>query len=373
MTDNQPMTEINRLDSVDFDTDKWGISPVVHVAPPAEAAIAETVATQIIVPEAKSEIDFDSLLKEKTNGRYNTLADLDKKVEATPFEFGNETSQKLFEHFKSGNIDEILDIAYSQQMLNKVNELPDEDVIKMRIAFENPEFSEDDVEDEYNNKHERDAVDTELMDDGELKKHNKELKAFERQYKKEVKDAKVYLDTKKQDLNFPDLPKNTTDGQAVDVEKAISDRMSEQQKLQQDAYTTARNAYIQTIEPAVKEFEGFTVEFKDEDVQFSGKYSLSDADKASLKQKAESFDLDDYYVGRYSKDGVVNTKQILEDIYLLENRDKILQSMVSQSVSKAKADLLRNIKGIEYEPAKQRFTPSPEDREAKAADFFFGR
>jgi hypothetical protein len=62
----------------------------------------------------------------------------------------------------------------------------------------------------------------------------------------------------------------------------------------------------------------------------------------------KDFDLESFYGPRYYKDGKYDTKQIAEDIYFLQNRDKIVNSMVTQAVSKAKSDLLKGMKNIDY-------------------------
>jgi hypothetical protein len=62
----------------------------------------------------------------------------------------------------------------------------------------------------------------------------------------------------------------------------------------------------------------------------------------------KDFDLESFYGPRYYKDGKYDTKQLAEDVYFLQNRDKIVNSMVTQAVSKAKADLLKGMKNIDY-------------------------
>ena len=95
-------------------------------------------------------------------------------------------------------------------------------------------------------------------------------------------------------------------------------------------------------------FDGFNVNYKDEDVQFDGKYSLTPEDKASLSNTLNEFDLEEFYGARYFKDGSYNTKQLAEDVYFLQNRDKIVNAMVTQAVSKAKMDLLKSMKNIDF-------------------------
>jgi hypothetical protein len=98
----------------------------------------------------------------------------------------------------------------------------------------------------------------------------------------------------------------------------------------------------------LRSFDGFNVNYKDEDVQFDGKFSLTQEEKTQLQDTMKAFDLESFYGNRYYKEGKYDTKQLAEDIYFLQNRDKVVNSMVTQAVSKAKADLLKSMKNIDY-------------------------
>jgi len=168
--------------------------------------------------------------------------------------------------------------------------------------------------------------------------------------KKDVREAKDYLQSLKQDISFPDILSQFQEQSqsTVNTEDIVSQYLKSQEEEQSKVYQQAREMYEKSIEDGLKNFEGFNVNYKDEEVQFDGKYSLSPEEKMQLQNDLKDFDLESFYGPRYYKDGKYDTKQLAEDIYFLQNRDKIVNSMVTQAVSKAKADLLKGMKNIDY-------------------------
>jgi hypothetical protein len=139
--------------------------------------------------------------------------------------------------------------------------------------------------------------------------------------------------------------------QPVNTDEVVSQYLKSQEEEQSKVYQQAREMFEKSIDEGLKSFEGFKVNYKDEEVQFDGNYSLSPEEKTQLQNDMKDFDLESFYGPRYYKDGKYDTKQIAEDIYFLQNRDKIVNSMVTQAVSKAKSDLLKGMKNIDYSNA----------------------
>jgi hypothetical protein len=167
--------------------------------------------------------------------------------------------------------------------------------------------------------------------------------------KKMVREAKTSLQEMKKDIDFPDILSQMQKASNQPIsEEAISQYLAKQQEQQQGQYQEARKVFEQSIDTGLKAFDGFSVNYKDEDVQFDGKYNLTQEDKTALQGVLQSFDLESFYGNRYFKDGSYDTKQLAEDVYFLQNRDKIVNSMVTQAVSKAKSDLLKSMKNIDY-------------------------
>ena len=271
------------------------------------------------------------------------------------FEWENEVAKNIYDSLTTGNISEVADILYEQKVLSELDNMDESDILKLKIAYDYPDLSPEEIEEEFASKYAVDKdFDESLMTEEEIaakrKQFEKQEKALARELKKDVREAKDYLQTLKQDISFPDILSQFQEQSqpSVNTEEVVSQYLKTQEEEQAKAYEQARQMYEQSIESGLNAFEGFNVNYKDEEVQFDGKYALSPEEKAQLQNDLKDFDLESFYGPRYYKDGKYDTKQLAEDVYFLQNRDKIVNSMVTQAVSKAKADLLKGMKNIDY-------------------------
>lgn len=271
------------------------------------------------------------------------------------FEWENEVAKEIYENLTNGNISDVADILYEQKVLSELDKMDESDILKLKIAYDYPELSPQEIEEEFNSKYNVDKdFDESMMTESEIaakrKQIEKEEKALARELKKDVREAKDYLQTLKQDISFPDILSQFQEQsqQPINTDDIVSQYLKSQEEEQSKVYQQAREMFEQSIDEGLKAFEGFKVNYKDEEVQFDGNYSLSPEEKTQLQNTLKEFDLESFYGPRYFKEGKYDTKQLAEDIYFLQNRDKIVNSMVTQAVSKAKADLLKGMKNIDY-------------------------
>lgn len=274
------------------------------------------------------------------------------------FEWENEVAKNIYDSLVEGNVSEIADILYEQKVLSELDKMDESDILKLRLAYEYPDLTPQEIEEEFASKYSVDKdFDESLMSEEEIaakrKQIEKQEKVLARELKKDVREAKDYLQTLKQDISFPDILSQFQEQAqpSVNTEEVVSQYLKTQEEEQTKAYEQARQMYEQSIETGLNAFEGFNVNYKDEEVQFDGKYALTPEEKAQLQNDLKAFDLESFYGPRYYKDGKYDTKQLAEDVYFLQNRDKIVNSMVTQAVSKAKADLLKSMKNIDYSNA----------------------
>jgi hypothetical protein len=274
--------------------------------------------------------------------------------EPTPFEWKDDFSKNIYEKLVNKDVSELADMLYEQKVLSSLDSMDDSDIIKLQMAYEYPDLTPDEIEEEFNSKYNVDMdIDEDMLSEDEVVSKRKQLekqqKSIQREMKKMVREAKTSLQEMKKDIDFPDILSQMQQASSQPIsEEAISQYLSKQQEQQQGQYQEARKMFEQSIDNGLKAFDGFSVNYKDEDVQFDGKYNLTPEDKTALQGVLQSFDLESFYGNRYFKDGSYDTKQLAEDVYFLQNRDKIVNSMVTQAVSKAKSDLLRNMKNIDY-------------------------
>ncbi len=279
-------------------------------------------------------------------------------TETIKFEWENEVAKEIYENLTNGNISDVADILYEQKVLSELDKMDESDVLKLKIAYDYPELTPQEIEEEFNAKYGVDKdFDESLMSEEEISAKRKQIekqeKAVARELKKDVREAKDYLQSLKQDISFPDILSQFQEQsqQPINTDEIVSQYLKSQEEEQSKVYQQAREMFEKSIDEGLNAFEGFKVNYKDEEVQFDGNYSLSPEEKTQLQNTMKEFDLESFYGPRYFKDGKYDTKLLAEDIYFLQNRDKIVNSMVTQAVSKAKSDLLKGMKNIDYSNA----------------------
>jgi len=271
------------------------------------------------------------------------------------FEWNNDMAKTIYDSLVSGDISQLADIMYEQKVLSELDKMDENEVLMLKMAYDYPDWTPDEIQEEFHSKYSVDSdFDDLLLTDEEIaskkKQIEKQQKAIAREIKKDVREAKDYLQTLKQDISFPDILSQVQQApqQNVNPEEYVNQYLTAQQEEQTKAYQQARETFEKSVEDGLRSFDGFNVNYKDEDVQFDGKFSLTQEERTQLQDTMKAFDLESFYGNRYYKEGKYDTKQLAEDIYFLQNRDKVVNSMVTQAVSKAKADLLKSMKNIDY-------------------------
>jgi len=271
------------------------------------------------------------------------------------FEWNNDMAKTIYDSLVSGDISQLADIMYEQKVLSELDKMDENEVLMLKMAYDYPDWTPDEIQEEFHSKYSVDSdFDDSLLTDEEIaskkKQIEKQQKAIAREIKKDVREAKDYLQTLKQDISFPDILSQVQQApqQNVNPEEYVNQYLTAQQEEQTKAYQQARETFEKSVEDGLRSFDGFNVNYKDEDVQFDGKFSLTQEERTQLQDTMKAFDLESFYGNRYYKEGKYDTKQLAEDIYFLQNRDKVVNSMVTQAVSKAKADLLKSMKNIDY-------------------------
>jgi hypothetical protein len=273
------------------------------------------------------------------------------------FEWPNDTARDIYDKLVTGNISELADMIYEQKVLSSLDSMSEADIVKLKMAYDYPDLTPEEIEEEFSSRFSiDDDTDKSLMSDEEIAQHNKKLekasKALARELKKEVGVAKDYLSEMKQEISFPDILSQIQNTQPqINPEEVLNEFLQGQEVEENKLYEQARQQYVSSLSEGLKQFDGFNVSYKDEDVQFDGKYSLTPEEKVGLTNSLQQFDLEEFYGARYYKDGRYDTKQLAEDVYFLQNRDKIVNSLITQAVSKSKSDLLKAMKNIDFNDA----------------------
>lgn len=343
-----------------FDVNSYSTEPVAATEPATETTQADQTATestqldQTATTESATETtQADTATATETQSTEPAESET-SNTQKIQFEWENEVAKDIYDNLTNGNISEVADILYEQKVLSELDKMDESDVLKLKIAYDFPDLTPEEIQEEFESKYGIDRdFDESLMSEEEISAKKRQIekqeKALAREMKKDVREAKDYLQTLKQDISFPDILSQFQESQqSVNTDEIVSQYLKSQEEEQSKVYQQAREMFENSIDEGLKSFEGFKVNYKDEEVQFDGNYSLSPEEKMQLQNDLKNFDLESFYGPRYYKDGKYDTKQVAEDVYFLQNRDKIVNSMVTQAVSKAKADLLKGMKNIDY-------------------------
>lgn len=281
-----------------------------------------------------------------------TGSSIDFEGKSFDFEWDNEESKVIYESLISGDYGSVSDMLYEQKLLSSLSEMNDSDAVMMSLAYQYPDLTPEEIHEEFESRYGVPKEDTEYMSEDELSAYNrkveKESKRIERELKKDARVAKETLSSYKKEISFPDiLSKAKEFASVVDPKEYVNQYIQSEQTKSEQTAKAEREKYLSQVDKGLNEFNGFEVKYKDEEVSIDAKFSIPDEDKTALKQELNDFDLVDYFGNRYVKDDQYDTRQIAEDKYFLQNRDKIINSLVTQAVSKAKLDWLKSIKGID--------------------------
>jgi len=326
-----------------------------------EAQINLTSEDQNIVEEQSLEsndeeevLDEEEFIKQRTGGMYSSWEELDTALKAQQeqqvLEFENETSKVLYNLIAEGRINEVADILYNKKIADEVREKPDQDVLKSYIKFKNPEFDNDDVEAEYSEKY---SIDEFAFDESKLKREQKKLN---QKLKNDVSEAREFFESMSEDIKFPQYAQNQ---QEVEPELDV-EAQEERQK------------FLESLNGVETRVGALPFSWKDDKASLSinGKFEIPAQEASKYRDAAES--LQDYYAERYYKDGKYQSEKLLKDLYIADNFDKIVNSVISQTANQTRLEMLKQRKNITTDTEQQgTYRPSAADEEKNLLDKLF--
>lgn len=350
--------------------------------PAAEPAKVETPAEPVVASTATPatpDIDWGTALAEKTGGKFKSWDELNTKLSEAPTEpiYANEESRKIAQYLKEGKVDDVLQVYNEQKRLSSVKDMSDADVVKMAMEYKHAGLTQEDIQDEFLSKYtaekpeepnQDDYLDEESFEKAQ-KAYNKELtryernkKSLERQLKLEASESRDYLQSLLKDISLPDIEPAQQQSDTAEFEKAAQDHQQ------------FRQQYLSSLEKSAADFKDIPFEVSDEGVTlFKGVYQIDDADRQALqKDLAEKNVIDDLLVSRYVKGDNYDTKQLMEDLYWLNNKDKIVSSVVKQALATAKLEGIKQIKNVDLNGQhRENFTPSTEQQVKEMSKTWF--
>lgn len=286
--------------------------------------IDELVNEEVVIPQTTQEVSA-------------AVSDLDPNKQALIDAILDGKEDLVYDYFKQKNTD--------------YNQFSDIDVIKTKIANENPGWDADDIELEIESKYGSSLL-SEKIDLSEIDKDiypdeykdalkiNKEIDKAEKLLKRDAKETRIILEDLKNNISLPVSERRTVEKDTVsteNVEASAEYTQEELKKIQAD--------WISAVEKGVPEVSEFKFKLGDEDVS----YKITEDEQKQLVDKMKGFNAESYLLDRgwLNQDGTPNIKKITEDVYILENNEKIFRSGWTQAKEKAKMDIIsKDIKNI---------------------------
>ena len=317
-----------------------------------ELNISEDEATE---DEVLDESDF---IKTRTGGKYSSWEEVEehinkeKEVEKLG-EFENETSRSIYNMLAEGKIAEVTELLQKKAFSDSLKDKTDEDVLKAYIKQKNPEFDSQDVEDEYNEKY---LIDEYSFDDAKLRREQKKLN---QRIKGDVSEAKDYFSQASEEIKFPKYEASKQVEEVADNE--------DDSELQAE-----RDKFLSSLDEIKNNVSSLPFNWKDEKTNMSvnGKFEIPAQELTKYQKGAEN--LEGYLSERYYQEGKYKSEQLLKDLYIADNFNKIISSVVSQAVNQTRLEVLKKSKNITVDTEQSAtYRPSDADEEKNMFDKLF--
>ena len=288
-------------------------------------------------------------------------AEYKKLKEQTPSEvkFENEQSKQIYELLKEGKSKEVKAFLETQEKLDgylstEVNEQTAADIIKLGMQLKYKDLTQSEINYKFNKEFGIPKEPVQLTDelDDEFEARKAEWTATVNDIKTnqiiEAKLLKPELENQKSKLVLPELS-----GQNLQ-------KPPTQEEL--DAAKKYEEAYIQSVENSIKNFNGFSVAVKHEGVDLPVTFGVTDEEKSSLSGQLKEFAKSNYdanvlFASRWvGEDGALKPEQMIKDLSVLNNYEKAFQKFASDSSSKVLEAYLKGKKNIDVNALNQQGT-----------------
>lgn len=293
---------------------------------PAVAGAAPSDTTSTAAPAATTDpIDFDTLLKEKTGGKYEKLEDI---LSGPKFE--NDQSKQIYDLLQQNKTEDVFEFLYMQKILEGADKLNDEQKIKLKMQIENPDWTPQDIEDEYESLYSLSGDEVSMPAD----RLAKEKRGLERKLKADAKAATEYFNSKKSDLKLPELQQA--------VQAASEDPQVAEFRQQMTDIAKQNEEFVAAIDKDISQLASIDLNVQlDEGVQFQHSFEIPKEEIAQLAQQAKDFW--NTFKQSYTKDGQWQAKKLMEDLYFLNNKQKILKSAVTRAVNEKQIAFVKTL------------------------------
>lgn len=291
--------------------------------------------------------------------------------------YENEVSEKIHKALVEGKHDDVYSYLENQIKINKLlsSDLDDknaEEIVKLSMKSKYQDLTDEEISYKYRKQFalpkEPEQSYDETDEDFEDRRRDWEDKVrdIKMELMIEAKTSKSQLEQLKADLKLPEI---SQEGQQA---KSLTPEELEQAKVYVDTY-------LKSVDDTIKSFNGFTVDYKDEEVSLQSAYLPSEDEKKFVATQLKTFAENDFnanviFADRWvNENGTLNTEKMTKDLALLYSEEKIMQKLVNDGVAKRLAEYRKSTSNIKIgSQPKGSFKPEGNSQN-DMAQFFFGQ
>lgn len=344
-----------------------------------EGKESDDVTSQTSEENEEEIVDADEYLRNNLgfSNWEEAKSEIEKLKKSSSVDYENEVSKKIHLALLEGKHDDVYSFLEQNRKINSLlnsdlNENLAEDIVKLSMRSKYPELTDEEIAFKYNKQFSLPKEPSQRYDESD-----EEFDQRKKDWEDRVKDVKMELmiEAKSSRNQLKDL-------QASIKLPEITSNQSNQ--LTQEELQSVKNyvdAYMKSVDTVVNSFDGFGIEYRDEDASLSSTYSPSVEEKQHISQQLKYFAENDFNANmlladRWVKeDGDLNMNQIIQDLSLLNNSEKIMQKLVNDSVSKRLSEYRKSTSNIKVGGQSNGtfFPKNDQSDQAKMAEFFFGQ
>lgn len=281
-----------------------------------DSSLKEDITTETgAETEPAQEVSFESLLGEKSEGKYETYEQIEEAINTAKggsVSFANEQIEKLNDYVaKGGNVSE-----YLRTQTANYDDMDESAIVKASMRFNNPELDNEDVDLLFQDMYK--------LDEDEYTEN--EIRLSKIKLKQSAKKAKTELVKFQQENSTP---------------KSHQDAEAEKVQLEENA-----RQWSGKVDDSLKEFKSVDFEINNKGDKFS--FELND--KALETVSYSTKNLGEFWNRYVNKDGSENITKLARDMAALDNLDSIVRNAYAQGASGGKEDVIKDIKNPSYTP-----------------------
>jgi hypothetical protein len=366
-----PPTEV--LQEAVNNTEETGAAATTEIVVDDGKKKVEEVSTSISTASNEEVIDPNEYLKKKWGWENEELADKEinelrelKNKKTDDIVFANDQSKQIHELLREGKpesrkaVKEFLETQEKLENLVSADVSDDtaEDIIKLSLKLKHKDLSDKEIEHKFNKQYSipREPVElaSETAEEFEQRHNEWESKVAE------IKMERI-IDAK---LAKPELAKFNSELVLPNIQKEEKPETEVQSQEELDRIDKIRKNFLEKLESDYKNFNGYEFKYKDEEVEIPANYVVPDEQKIALKAELENFDVDGFIGSRwFNQDGTPNVTQMMDDIVLLRDKEKVFQKVANEIGSKMKEHYIKVKSNINVGGQQSVFQPNGEKSE----------